>query len=326
MSWILEQHEGSVQVGRDGEVTATRVFKIDTGNPANRPEWGIDGIDIQRYDAHPSDARLKAIEANSVPDSDCLGVFVVSYVYSNRPLDVGTTGDGTGDPGGSDPVVQPNPILRTPTCSWSTNSRMVPFEEDNDDPSKAVTNSAGQVFEGLEVEAITAVTSITFNVAGGKDIASKALAFVNTVNSAPFAPIPAHGPYTAGTLRCNAWNGTLQYEPSGGWYTQCTVEFEFMRGGWHRDIIDAGFYQRVLKDGNYVEERVMDPTSGQPVDAPVKLDGNGKRLEPGTTTGLPAAFDSTVGPYWVKNDGTNDVTVYKRFFPYPWVSWVNIFA
>lgn len=322
--WHAETHQGTATVNKDGTVTLTRTFKYDTGNASARPAWGVAGIGIYKYDVHPDDSTCLATDVTCSPVSGELGWFDLTYTYSNRVFDQGvastTGGEGGTGPGSLDPTVNANPTTRPPTVSWSTTSRMIPFTRDWDDPRKAVQNSAGQPFEGLEVESINAVITINFNRAGAVDIATKQMAYQNTVNDDLFSIVPIHGPYAAGELRCNAWTGSLQYEQGYGWYTSCSVEFEWAKDGWELDVIDQGMYERVGHGGGvYAQERFIDPTTGQNTDAPVKLNGSGRKLNPGDNPGVGAG-------YFVVDGGTNDVTVFRKFYRYEWKDWVNIFA
>lgn len=317
-----ELHQGGASVGRDGSVTLTRVFRINTGNAAARPSWSVVSIGINKYDPHPDDPTCLATDVSSSPVADCLGYFDVTYTYSNRPFDPATTDSGS-EPGGTDPTIQPNPTLRTPTISWSTNTRMVPWTVDVD--GAALASSSGQPYEGLEIESMTGVITFSFNAAANTDIAAKQLAYVNKVNDADFTIATTVGAYPAGTLRCNSWTGSLQYEADFGWYKQCQVELEWMDGGWSRLLLDQGMY--VLNSpepGQYVYQKIINPTNGMPVDSPVKLNGQGAVLTPGTT--VPGAPPLGGEPWVVTDNGQPTVSVYRRFYPYEWVSFTNIFA
>lgn len=294
-----ETHRGQAQVSKDGEVTLTRTFRLNMDTPSVRPAWGIVAIGINKYDSHPDDATCLAVEVSSTP-LETLGWFDVSYSYTNKPFDVGTS-DGSGDPGQQDPTQQPNPTLRTPTVSWSSNSRMVPFTKDWSNPRKPVENSAKQPFEGLEIEKNTTVITVSF-AKGLVDVSAKQAAYINKVNDANFKVIPAHGGYAAGTLKCNGWNGSYQFEADFGWYTQCEVTFEFDPDKWELEILDQGFYERKLVSSEYVNQKFVNKVTGMPVDAPVKLNGAGQKLP----------------------DGNPDV--YLTFKRYQEVSFANIFA
>jgi hypothetical protein len=317
--WVKEVHEGSATVGKDGNVTAVRTFRYNSGNAASRPAWSIAGIGINRYDAHPDDDRLLATDVSAVPVSGELGWFTVSYTYSNRVFEAGTT-DPSGDPGASTPTTNPNPTARPATAKWSTNTRMVPFTIDYDDPRKVVANSAGQVYEGQEREVVTTLLTISFNMPGSVDISTKQQGYCGKLNDDFFAPIPIQGPYEPGGLRCNSWEGSYQYEAGYGWYTSCEVTFEWNPDGWQRDLIDQGYYRRVSTGpGMYGTEKIISPTTGQAPDAPTKLNGNGEVLNPGDNPVVPAG-------YFVVGGGTPDVSVYRRFYPYEWVSFTSIFT
>lgn len=302
----VERHDGaSAQVEKDGSVTRTQVYLYNSGNAASRPTWGIAGIGIDKYDPHPDDSTCLAIGVTSSAVSGELGWFEIQYVYSNRPFDSGTT-DSTangGDPGQTDPTVQPNPTLRTPTVAWSSNTRMVPFTKDRSVFPKAVVNSAGQPFEGLTIEACTTVISISFALASSVNVRAKQAFYQNRVNHANFTIVPAHGNHAAGTLRCNAWNGTLQFEAGFGWYCQVTVEMEYKAEGWDMEILDVGTYEKVnLGGGSYTKRKIIDATTGRAPDGPVKLNGMGQpKLEA-------------------------DPDVYLTFRPYTWGNFANIFA
>ena len=299
-----ETHNGQASVAQDGTVTLVRTFRLGTGNAASRPTWGVVGIGILKYDAHPDDSTCLAVDVGSIPVSGELGWFDVSYTYSNKVFDQGVTStdSGAADPGSQDPTVQPNPLLRTPTVRWGSNSRTVPFTKDYDpDGRKPVQNSAGQPYEGMEVEDFTGTITVSFAL-GLIDVSAAQQTYMNKVNVADFAVIAAYSPYPAGTLRCNSWLGYLTFDASYGWYTQCEVVLEYKWDGWHREILDQGFYRLENKSGVYVEEKFIDVTTGQNVDAPVKLDGAGGKL----AVGAPP--------------------VYLTFYPYQEASFTNIFT
>lgn len=280
-----ERNEGGFNTDRDGVRNYTRVFRIDTGNAALRPEWGVAGIAINRYDSYPSDAGALAVSASSVPVSGQLGWFDVTYQYTSRPFDANSGGDATGTPGQNDPTVQPDPTLRTPTVKWGQNTRTLPFTKDyNPAGRKLVQNSAGQPFEGQEVEDITQTITVGFNRPATTDVCAKQGQFVNHVNDGDFAVIPIFSPYPAGTLRCNSWTGSLQYEADYGWYVAAEVELEFKWDGWTRKYIDAGYYYKVAGeyvDGQQVYRKFRDNATGQPLDAPRYLNGAGLPLPDG---------------------------------------------
>jgi hypothetical protein len=317
----FERHEGSASTDKEGVRNYTRVFRVYTGNASFRPEWGIVGVAINRYDAYPSDAGALAVSADSVPVQGELGWFDVTYSYTSKPFEA-NAGDNN-EPGQTDPAQQPNPILRTPTIRFGANTRMVPFLLDwrpaglFDEcdrllvaPRRAVANSAGQMFEGQEVEDITGVITVNYNVAPTTNIATKQKDYVNKVNDADFAILPVYGTYDTYCLRCNSWGGTLQFEADYGWYISAEVEFEFKPETWKREYIDQGYYYRDAYEEIYVPgvgtEKVLrkfrDNATGQPIDAPRYLDGCGGPL--------PA--------------GENPVKL--TFYPYKAVSFTNIFA
>lgn len=318
-----ETHGGTATVNKDGTVTLTRTFRLDTGNAASRPAWAVAGIAINKYDPHPDDSTCLATDVSSGPVAGELGWFDLVYTYSNRVFDAGvsntTGGEGGTGPGSLDKITQPDPTLRTPTVSWGSASRSKPFTRDwNPLGRRPVENSAGQPFEGLDVEDMTGTITVSFAKAT-MDVAVKQTAYLNKVNDANFSVVPTYTAYPAGTLRCNAWDGTIQYEPSYGWYTQCTVSFEYHPEGWVKTVLDAGFYTRFHDGTEYVNQKFVNKKTGMPVDSPQKLNGAGLKLEPNST---PVVAD----PYSVERAGQIDVSVYKTFYTHEQVSFVNIFA
>jgi hypothetical protein len=184
---------------------------------------------------------------------------------------------------------------------WGSNKRNIPFNKDWSNPRKPVENSAKQPFEGLEIEECTTLITVSF-AKGLVDITAKQASYQNKVNNALFKIIPAHGGYAAGTLRCNNWTGSYQFEAGYGWYTQCDVEFEYKPNGWDMEVLDQGFYERKLTSSAYVNQKFINTVTGMPVDSPVKLNGAGLKLP----------------------DGAADV--YLTFRPHEWVAFANIFA
>lgn len=298
-----ELHEGSFSTDETGYVNYTRVFRVNTGNATLRPEWGVAGVAINRYDAYPSDSTALAYAASSVPVVGELGWFDVTYSYTNKPFDRGS-GDSTGNsgsPGQNDPLSQADPTNRTPRVRFGQNQRMVPFIKDWDSPRKLVQNSAKQPFEGQEVEDITQTITVSFNRPATVNVSLKQSQYVNKVNDAGFAIVPQYGAYDAGTLRCNSWGGELQFEAGYGWYIACEVEFEYKPEGWQRVYIDMGMYERKHTGSGYERVKITNTATGQPVDAPVYLKA-GARLPDG------------------------DAPVELTFYPYEWVSFTNVYA
>lgn len=305
MADIYERHEGSASTDKDGIRTYTRVFRINTLNASLLSEWGILGISIFRYDAYPTDAGALAVSATSVPVAGELGIFDVSYTYSSAPFDVGSA-DDAGSAGGMDQAEVSTPTSRTATVRFSTNTRMVPFLKDWDTPRKPVMNSAGQPFEGQEVEDCTQLITVSINLPASISLSVKEGQYLNRVNNADFAPVPVYGSYPAGTLRCNNYGGLLANEPGFGWYIQAEIELEYKWDGWHRKYLDQGYYYKVAgkydTDGNQVVRKFRDNAVGQPLDAPRFLNGAGLPLPDG------------------------DDPVELTFYPYQWASFTNLYT
>jgi hypothetical protein len=314
-AWAEETHRGQAQVSRDGEVTLTRTFRFFADTTAIRPAWGLVAIGINKYDVHPDDATCLAVEVTSTAIDGQLGWFDLSYSYTNRPFDVGTT-DASGDPGQTDPTQQPNPTLRTPSLKYSSNRRMVPLTRDR--AGKAVQNSARQPIEGLEVEVCTTVLTVEF-AKGLVDVIAKKQAYQNKVNDAAYKIIAAHNAFAQGTLRCNSWDGSYAYEQGYGWFTSCSVEFEYNPVGWGIEVLDQGFYEHYNNGTQYVEQKFINTTTGMPVDSPQKLNGLGRKLNPNDN---PAAGL----PFFVVGGGTPAVSVYQTIYPYQETSFTNVFA
>ncbi len=302
MSLVYELVQGSVSTDDKGVSTATRVFRVNTGNPALRPEFGLVG-GPNRYDAYPSDSRLLAVSVNSVALAGQPGWFDVTYQYSSDALGSGTS-DPDADPEDSDPSAQPDPTARTPTIRFSTNTRQVPLELDFDSPRKPVQNSAKQPFEGQVVDHATSVITLGFSRSSSCNVVNKQLTYVNTVNLAAYTVPMYSSSYGAGTLRCNSWNGTLQYEAGYGWYIACEVELEYRRPNWALRLHDRGYYFKNAPGNDYYGQEYVKPfkdmTTGQNLSAPRYLDGNGLPL--------PAGSDP----------------VSLLFYPYEYVSWANL--
>lgn len=322
---IYEQHGGNATVGEDGIVTTTRSFRYFSGNAATRPGWSIASINIDRYDAHPDDSRLRAVSVSSTPLTGELGWFDVVYTYSSKrnfAEGEGSTdpsGNG-GSPGQSDPSFITDPTARTPVITYSENKRTVAATLDWDAPRKLYINSAGQPYEGQTTELMTGVLTVTFNRSAALDVAAKQYGYVNKLNDDWFQVVSTDGFYEEGTLRCNSWRGAKQHEEGYGWFTACTVEFEVMYEGWDIQLLDAGYYRREqIEPGVYGLAKILDPRSGQPLDAPTKLDGAGNPLVPGSSPVVGAL-------YTVVGAGTPDVSVYKTFYPYEWTSFTNILS
>lgn len=324
MAFAVETTRGGATVGSDGKVVLERSFRLDTGNAASRPAWGIALIGINRFDVHPDDFSCRATAVNCQPIDGELGWFDVTYTYESRVLEAGTTADPSGDPapGASDPQEQPNPTLRPPTVAWGSNTRNVPFVKDFAAPNRhSVVNSAGQRFEGQEIEERSGTIHVTFNRAD-VDVQAKQETFVMKVNDGAFSVLPIYSSYPTATLRCNSFDATLKQEDPYGWYYECNAEFEYKRGGWYRDILDEGFYELIPPVGSspyYEQRRIINPQNGMNIDAPVKLNGHGRKL-------APYANPVVSLPYFVEDAGGLNVAVYIKFTEYELQSFTNIFA
>jgi hypothetical protein len=301
----FELHQGTFFTGEDGFSTHTRVFRVYTGTPSNRPSWGVADVAINRFDVHPDDATCLANAASSVPVAGELGWFDVTYTYTNKPFDKGAAAE-TGEPGTNDAQSITDPTARTGTIRFSSNTRMVPFTKDRDNPRKPVANSAGEPFEGKEVEDITSVITYSFNLPSTTDVVAKQEIFLNTVNDDAFTLTAIYGTYPPGTLRCNAWGGTMQSEEGYGWYLAAEVEFEFKRDGWEITELDRGHYFKVPglfgADAQQVMRKFRDNAIGQPLGAMRYLDGTGEPLA----------------------DAAAPVEL--TFYPYEWVDFTNILS
>jgi hypothetical protein len=326
MALLYETHRGSTTSDRDGLVTHTRSWRYFAADPSARPGWGVAGIGIVKYDPHPDFPNCLATDVSANPVDGELGWFDVTYSYTNKPFDEGNA-EGTGDPGQNDPSLVA-PAARTPVVKFSGNTRMMPFTLDHDPAGRtAVQNSAGQPIEGQEVEDSTGVITVSFYLSGLVDVLAKKQQYKNRVNSASFTIKTGGTSCPAGTLKCNEWDGTYQYEADYGWNTACEVTLEYKWDGWHRDLLDAGFYELVYVGGTgrYETRKIIDRSTGQPISAPVRLGGNGLRIYPDSLTLLPTVY-TPPDKFWVSQPNTANVAVYQRFFPYQQTSFANLYT
>jgi hypothetical protein len=85
------------------------------------------------------------------------------------------------------------------------------------------------------------------------------------------------GLFDVGTAKCCGILGTLQYNPTCGYYYEVTYEFEINYNTWKKKILDQGLY---TLDSSNVYSPALDD-KGAPVTQPVLLDGAGAKLAEG---------------------------------------------
>lgn len=253
--------------GRSGEIdqkfvrTYQRAFNVrtdsyaDSGPTIYNASYG--GVTIPAlFSSHPSDPWAYCIKKAARQGED-ENWWTVTVDYSSK-LDI-------------DPLeAQENPLDRPPQIRVSTNKfTKILTEDDNDN---AITNSAGDPFEGgIEVTDSRPVISLTWNkAAAGFDPITFA-AFNNKVNSDTYRG------FNPNELLVQDVQSEFQFENNVPFF-RCSMQIEVNFDRWNpMKVLDAGF--RYLGDDDKKHPILHD---GQAVSSPVPLDGNGDVLEVGS--------------------------------------------
>lgn len=269
-------------VDQKGVRTYTRTFQVRMDDADGDPLDVAGVVGIGLYVAYPTDsiAYVRSIKATQEQHSPHW--WSVEYEYSNAPLEQGSSGSTGGGPSGS--PGSGNATVSPEARVWNVSMDAVEVAE----PllrdlltSEVVAASNGQPFDP-PVTVPTYRPQITFE--GYKTLASdnygRAATYVGCVNDAVWLT------FAAQTVLCKKYQLQSQYE-HGAYYWKKTVVVEIKWNGWNPIcVMDAGTYERKINSSDESVRYVPILDAGQPVNAPVPLDGDGKRLARITSAGF----------------------------------------
>lgn len=238
-----------------------------TGSTVRNYTVMLDGTDL------PSEEAIVALDADGIPeiwdehpkepywfvankDSFCIkqhyfGV-TVFYEYRMNPLD-------------EDPVVRWMPAV--------SNEPIDEYIDENGD-KKPITNSSD---ESPDPPLTIEVHDMVLHYERNEQYFNSMLAsqYRGAVNNDTFYGFPA------GKVRCTQIEATMQ-RVGNLRYWRIVYEFQFRYDGWKRRVLDEGYREKIgtTSEGKPEYKEITD-SEGQKVTQPVKLDGEGKRLDEG---------------------------------------------
>lgn len=250
---------------RIGEApNAERRFVITLDDTATPHQTVINAVGISHGADHPEYSFLKMADATLTENSGSPYHVEVSFKYELISSDF-----------------DPNPLLRPDVWSFSVGGAAVPalLYYDDGDVRKPLTNSAGDIFEGLTTEEAEVRATITGNRAS---FPLGLAAFVaNTLNL---------GPYLGGrsfTWKCAGIGGQQTTEVVNDAelkYYQITTELVYRASGWPLLLPDVGFnyLEQGKKKRAWVLYRDEDGTETRvPAANAVGLTADGRMMPPG---------------------------------------------
>ncbi len=286
---VLEQRGRSGTIGADWKREYTRRFLVITTDKMDDVTVVRTAVDPSGYPFIPT---LGSIYTNASLSPSTLRRDFGSYVVSiectetdpqvvqtngyDAPPNTGSYWEVTVKYGPYDPQAfdSQNPLDSTekPKVSWGLSRFTKPFDQDTD--GNAVLNSAGDYFDPpIELDDSRLVLRITRNEESyDPDLTNQ---YKDATNSDEFWDFPPD--------QVKLMDRSAELQSSGdcpindGEYWAVSYDFEIRPEGWTKQILDQGC--KVLDDsGKLVNATDND---GQPVNSPILLDGNGKKLPEG---------------------------------------------
>jgi len=163
-----------------------------------------------------------------------------------------------------------NPLDRPPVVGWDTEIYQRPLEKDIDD--NPIANTAGQPFDpAIEVDDARLVMTVQRNeLTFDKRTMAK---YLNKLNADPFVGFDKR------LAKFHKFSATTQFE-NGLRFWSVNYIIHFRDEDWDREIIDAGFYEKI--DGQLA---IIKDRAGFPVSEAAFLNGHGRHVP-----SLPAHF------------------------------------
>lgn len=243
----------------DRQRTYTVPYQVESDDPAGSEAEVLTYVEGQVGligTAHPDDdgAFLRSIRIQEDADDGCSWSVTCEY--------------GPWEAREESPLDEPPEV----SIDWAPRERIA----ERDYNGVAVVNSANDPFDPAIVRDDTRVV---IRVSTNEAIypLQLASAYRDTVND---AAVTIDGvTFAAKTIKAAAPKARRQYHPSVGFYWRIDYEFEIAPETWVHKQIDNGF--RYLASATVRKQALTD--DGQPVSAPVLLDGSGGRLAPNGT-------------------------------------------
>jgi len=253
---------------RFGEApSAQRRFSVTLDHPATTNQEILNYIGIFHGALHPEYLFLLCVEGSVTENTPTPYHAEVVYRYEAPKL-------GTKE-------FQPNPLARPDIWSFSPTAASVPalnyFDGNGNDTVKALTNTAGDYFEGLMVES----SEVRCVIAGNRAAYPAAIAnqVTNTINNAVFLGCDPH------TWKCQGIGAQQKTEVVNEVeisYWEVTVELLYRPQTWLLKLPNVGFNYLPGGYGDKAPVHVKDNASGSatygqdvPSQVPLALESNG---------------------------------------------------
>lgn len=176
----------------------------------------------------------------------------------------------------------PDPLQQQFKYQWDGTAERRVIEKTIDVPPRAIVNSAGQKFDPPPEEDEPIVT-LFFERNEAFDRTVQANLFRNTVNDAAWSVLG----FTAGAGQARVQRMRSIYTlgragSTAQWdhYFVNSIEIWFREEGWDLDLLDIGTQEQIAHPLRPELRNIADD-DGEPIRAPVPLDGQGRRLQQG---------------------------------------------
>lgn len=253
--------------------TAERKYVVTVDEPT-ATQTCITAVGIAHGSRHPEYPYLRMLDASvTEPDREHVEITYRYEVPKQEDLD-------------------PNPLARPDVWSFSVGGSEVPALTYYDGTTqKPLTNTAGDVFEGMttleaEVRATIAWNRATFPLA-------QAVAVTNCINSTPYLGAPKHSWQCAGISSQQATEVVNDQEIR---YWTGTTELVYRRNGWNLFLPNVGLHYVTGAGGAKFPVYVRDKDTGEdvPASSPQPLDANGSQKYVGGASGPPDILERRV--------------------------------
>jgi hypothetical protein len=266
---------GEVQGGEfnndpKGVRTTTRRWLV-AGTTADTEQTAVAAVPVNRYDHHPIDYGMLALEGSAKPvDDKGLGMFIVSIKYTSKPFDEKNSGDQP-EKNSNDTQPDQRPYL---VGMHAVHRDKVLGPQDLDVPPKDVKNTAGDVFDPpiMRPSSNIMVTITGYKAIGAVGPLQKINAYMNTVNDADY-PLPTPGQkILAKQGRVNDFSWEQVFEQGSYWW-KFKLDIEVNVDGWGVRVANLGMNKKI--SNALPLQRIV--INGVPVARPVplKADGSG---------------------------------------------------
>lgn len=272
---VVEVTAGDIKYDTKGVRTTTRRWLVDLGASASLKD-AILSIPVQRYDPHPLDSGMLALEATGKRVSDLsLGKFYVEVEYSSEAFDQGNTGSQPSQNSNETPPPQRPWLITTGSV---TREVVLGPKDFTDGTPKDVVNAAGQPYADPPLMRHVCHTVLTikgFKELGSVNVMDKMNTFRNTTNknAATFAGYSI--PVNMGLVTKFDWQ--QQYD-QGQYFWAFELGIEINPDTWALQVANVGTTMKISSSVPACDIIIR----GVPVTKPVPLAADGTRpLNPG---------------------------------------------